>query len=210
MKIRGPSEIRIDRQFSPTDSPGERSFPKLSGRIIHTRASPSLDAIMSAQQSSKVLENGLKDIYDAEQRIESALEEMAGEVENDEVRQAFTQHREETQGQIERLEQVFEAVGVTPEADECKAISGLIEEHESFIGENPSQAEIDLFDVTAAQKVEHYEIATYGSLAKLANRLGMGEAGDLLHQTLEEEEKTLDILIELAENYDYEQLQTQS
>ena len=162
---------------------------------------------MSTQQSSKVLENGLKDVYDAEQRIESALGEMADEVENEEVRQAFTQHREETQGQIDRLEQVFEAIGATPEGKRCKAIEGLIEEHADFTGENPSQAELDLFDVAAAQKVEHYEIAAYGTLAKLADQLGHDEAGDLLHQTLEEEEQTLETLVELAENFDYEQLQ---
>jgi ferritin-like metal-binding protein YciE len=165
---------------------------------------------MSANEPNKVFENELKDLYSAEQQIESALEKMANEVENDQLREAFSEHREQTQGQIERLERVFEKVGLDPEAQECKAISGLVAEHEEFTGENPSQPELDVFDSVSAQKVEHYEIATYGSLAHLADRLGMDEAGDLLHETLEEEENTLNKLVNLANDYDYQQLQSEA
>lgn len=162
---------------------------------------------MSTNSPNKLFESELQDLYSAEQQILNALEEMSDEVENEDLQQAFSQHREQTQQQIDRLEQVFENVGLEPESDECKAIKGLVEEHEEFTEKDPSQAELELFDNVAAQKVEHYEIASYGSLAKLADQLGMDEAGDLLHETLEEEEQTLTELVNLANDYDYDQLQ---
>lgn len=162
---------------------------------------------MSTNGSNKLFTNELKDIYDAEQRIEQALSELAGEVEHEEIRRAFEEHREQTRGHIDRLEQVFEIVGVSPEREECKTIQGLIDEHGQFAGENPGQEELALYDLVAGQKVEHYEIATYGSLAKLADELGMDEAGDLLHENLEEEKETLEKLTRLTENYDFESLQ---
>ena len=161
---------------------------------------------MSANASGKLFESELKDIYDAEKRIEGALETMASDVDHEEARQAFEEHREQTRGQIERLEQVFEIIGMDPQTEECKAIAGMIGEHDRFTGENPDQTEHTLFDLIAAQKVEHYEIATYGSLAKLADQLGMSDAGDLLHENLEEEKQTLDRLTKLTDSYDFEQL----
>ena len=161
---------------------------------------------MSTNSSSKVFESELMDIYDAEQRIESALQEMADEVEHEELQQAFTKHREQTRGQIDRLERVFEMAGMDPSGEECKAIKGLIDEHGRFANENPDRSELDLFDLVAGQKVEHYEIATYGSLAKLADELGMNEAGDLLHENLEEEKATLEKLTQLTDSYDFEAL----
>ncbi|RDI72673.1 YciE/YciF ferroxidase family protein [Halopelagius longus] len=162
---------------------------------------------MSANSPNKLFKSELQDMYSAEQQILNALEEMSEEVEDEELREAFSQHREQTQGQIDRLEQVFEKVGMEPEADECKAIGGLIEEHEEFTQKDPSTSELEIFDNVSAQKVEHYEIASYGSLAKLADQLGMDDAGDLLHETLEEEEQTLTKLVNLANDYDYDQLQ---
>jgi ferritin-like metal-binding protein YciE len=161
---------------------------------------------MSTNSLNHLFENELKDIYDAEQQINEALGEMAEEVEHDDIAQAFRDHREETEGHIERLEQVFEMVGTSPGDEECEATQGMIEEHDEFAQSNPDQSELELFDVTAGQKTEHYEIATYGNLAKLADQLGMDEAGDLLHQNLEEEEEFLDRLVELTESYDYDQL----
>lgn len=161
---------------------------------------------MSTNGSSTVFESELRDIYDAEQRIETALQEMADEVEREEVQQAFAEHRDQTRGQIDRLERVFEMASIDPSGEDCKAIEGIIDEHGRFTGKNPDRAELDLFDLVAAQKVEHYEIATYGSLAKLADELGMDEAGDLLHETLEEEKATLEKLIQLTDSYDFEAL----
>lgn len=161
---------------------------------------------MAENELTDLFRNELMDIYDAEQRIERALDEMASHVEHEEARRAFEEHREQTRGQIDRLEKVFDMAGVSPETEECKAIQGMIDEHGRFTSENPPQREHDLFDVVAAQKVEHYEIAAYGNLAKIADELGMDEAGDLLHENLEEEQQTLDRLTELAEGYDYAQL----
>jgi ferritin-like metal-binding protein YciE len=157
---------------------------------------------------SKLFESELKDIYDAEQRIEEALGELSSEVDDDELKTAFEEHREETRTHIDRLEQVFDILDIEPGDEECEATKGLVEEHDEFANESPSQAELELFDLTAAQKTEHYEIASYGNLAKIADQLGQEEVGDLLHQTLEEEEETLNELTELAERFDYSRLQS--
>ena len=161
---------------------------------------------MSTNSLSHLFENELKDIYDAEQQIDEALAEMADEVEQEEIAQAFRDHKQETEGQIERLEQVFDMIDASPGDEECEATQGMIKEHDEFADSNPEQGELEVFDVTAGQKTEHYEIATYGNLAMLADRLGMDEAGDLLHENLEEEEEFLDRLVELTESYDYDQL----
>lgn len=161
---------------------------------------------MSTNSLSHLFQNELKDIYDAEQRIDEALGEMADEVEHDEISQAFRDHQQETEGQIDRLEQVFDMIDASPGDEECEATQGMIEEHDEFLDSDPEQGEIDVFDVTAGQKTEHYEIATYGTLAKLADKLDLDEAGDLLHENLEEEEAFLDRLVDLTENYDYDRL----
>ena len=162
---------------------------------------------MSAN-TNKLFESELKDIYDAEQRIEEALGELSSEVEDEEIRKAFEEHREETRTHIERLEEVFNSLGIDSGDEECEVTKGLVEEHDDFSDQSPSQAELELFDLTAAQKTEHYEIASYGNLAKIADQLGEEEIGDLLHKTLEEEEETLDELTQLAEDFDYDRLQS--
>ena len=164
---------------------------------------------MSSSSQNQLFVNELNDMYDAEQRIEEALGELASEVDDEELRNAFEEHREETRTHVDRLEQVFESIGVEPGDEECEATKGLVEEHDEFADQNPDQAELELFDLTAAQKTEHYEIASYGNLAKMADQLGLEEEGDLLHQTLEEEEETLDKLVELTESFDYSRLQSQ-
>ena len=162
---------------------------------------------MSTTSQNQLFVDELKDIYDAEMRIEETLGELASEVEDDDLRSAFEEHRDQTRTHIDRLEQVFDSIGAEPGDEECEATKGLVKEHDDFAGENPEQAELELFDLTAAQKTEHYEIAAYGNLAKLADQLGMEEEGDLLHQTLEEEEETLDKLKDLTDNFDYSRLQ---
>ena len=162
---------------------------------------------MSAASQNQLFVDELKDIYDAELRIEEALGELASEVDNDDLQNAFEEHREETRTHIDRLEQVFDSIGAEPGGEECEATKGLVKEHDEFAGENPEQAELDLFDLVAAQKTEHYEIASYGNLAKIADQLGLEEEADLLHQTLEEEEETLDELKDIADNFDYGRLQ---
>ncbi len=102
---------------------------------------------------------------------------------------------------------MFDRLSEPAEEEECEAIQGIITEQEHFAEEeDPDQAVLDVFNLTSAQKVEHYEIAAYGSLAMLADRLGMEEAGDILHENLEEEQATLEKLKDLAGEYDYQQI----
>lgn len=148
----------------------------------------------------------LEDIYYAENELLDALEELSEQTDNEEIAQAFSEHREETEGHVERLDQVFEMLDMEPEKEECEGIEGLLNEHEDFLSHDPDETVLDVHNLVAAQKTEHYEIAAYGNLALVADRLGMEEAGDLLHENLEEEQEALDKLASLAEDFDYEQM----
>ena len=117
-----------------------------------------------------------------------------------ELKQAFTTHREETQGQIERLEQVFEMIGKRPQAKPCEAINGIVAEGEETIEDFGQSAAIDTGLVAAGQAVEHYEMARYGALAAWAGHLGMPEAAALLNQTLQEEMKAERLLTQIAKS----------
>ncbi|QLG61444.1 YciE/YciF ferroxidase family protein [Halorarum salinum] len=161
---------------------------------------------MTVSSLQQLFEHELEDIYYAEHELLDVLEELAESTENEEAVRAFEEHRDETQGHVDRLEEVFEMIGEPPEEEECEGIQGLIREHEGFIERDPDQGILDVYNLTAAQKTEHYEIAAYGNLAVLADRLGMSEAGDLLHENLEEEEATLETLKDLTSDFDYEQL----
>lgn len=152
----------------------------------------------------ELFEHGLEDIYNAEHELLDVLDQLSEQTENEEIAQAFREHRQQTEGHIERVEEVFDMIGEPPEEEECKGIQGLVEEHEEFLEMDPSQEVLDLYNMTAAEKTEHYEIAAYGNLAKLANQLGMDDAGDLLHENLVEEEETLEKLKDLSDQYDYE------
>lgn len=146
----------------------------------------------------------LEDVYYAEQELLDALQELEDQTDKDEIAEAFAEHREETQGHIDRLDDVFEMLDMEPETEECEGIEGLIEEHKTFVDEEePDQELLNLHNLVAGQKTEHYEIAAYGNLALLADRLGMDEAGDLLHENLEEEQAALDKLSGFVDDYDY-------
>ena len=160
---------------------------------------------MTASNLRELFVHDLEDIYFAENELLDALEELAEQTENEQISDAFREHREETQGHVDRLEQVFEMLDKEPEREECEGIEGLISEHEDFVEGDPDQQILDLHNVVAGQKTEHYEIAAYGNLALIADRLGMDEAGDLLHENLEEEEEALDELSSLTEEFDFEQ-----
>jgi ferritin-like metal-binding protein YciE len=136
----------------------------------------------------------LKDIYYAEKQILRALQKMAKAAESDELREAFTTHREETQGQIERLEQVFEMLGKRASGKTCEAIQGIIAEGEEIMEDFADSEALDAGLVAAAQAVEHY-----GTLKTWAQELGMNDAAELLEETLEEEKKTDQLLTQLAE-----------
>jgi ferritin-like metal-binding protein YciE len=140
----------------------------------------------------------LKDIYYAEKKIFRTLPKMVKAAQAPELKQAFTAHREETQGQIERLEQVFEMLGKRPQTKPCEAINGIVAEGEETIEDFGESAAIDTGLVAAGQAVEHYEMARYGALIAWAGQLGMSEAAALLNQTLQEEMKAERLLTQIA------------
>ncbi len=142
----------------------------------------------------------LKDTYFAENAILKALPQMAEAAEAEELRGAFAVHLKETEGQVRRLEQIFEIVGEKPEGIPCKAIQGIIEEGQEVLQEFEDGEALDAGLIAAAQAVEHYEIARYGTLLAWAKQLGLSEAEGLIEETLVEEENTDQVLSELAED----------
>lgn len=142
----------------------------------------------------------LKDIYWAEKHLTKALPKMAKAASSDELRQAFEDHLAQTEEHVSRLEQVFELMGIKPQAKKCDAMEGLVEEGKGVIEDTDDDtATRDVGLILAAQKVEHYEIATYGGLAQLAKTLGLMEIKEILGQTLSEEKETDLLLTEIAE-----------
>ena len=152
------------------------------------------------KQLDELFHDTLKDIYYAEKKILSALPKMAKAAQNDDLRAAFEKHHTETEGQIERLEQVFELIEEKPQGKKCAAIEGILEEGQEIIKEYKGSPALDAGLVSAAQAVEHYEIARYGTLRTWAEELGLNEAKDLLQETLDQEEATDQALTELAES----------
>lgn len=144
------------------------------------------------------LEN-LKDIYYAERKILVALPKLAKAVKSGELRAAFEKHVHETQGQVERLQQVFKMLKQPPKGKTCPAILGLVEEGEEVMEEFEDSPALDAGLLSGAQAVEHYEMARYGTLVAWAQQLGMADAARLLQQTLDEEKKTDAALNKLAE-----------
>lgn len=161
---------------------------------------------MTVSNLRELLVHDLEDAYYAEQELLDALDELAEQTEDEEIASAFREHREETEGHVDRLEEVFDIMDVEPETEECEGIEGLLTEHRDFVDEDPAQSVLDLHNLVAAQKTEHYEITAYGNMALLADRLGMDEAGDVLHETLEEEEEALDKLAGMVDDFDYDRV----
>lgn len=156
---------------------------------------------MSKEKNLKELfHDTLKDIYFAEKKILSALPKMAKAAHSDELRAAFEKHEAETQGQVERLELVFEEIDQAPRGKTCDAIMGIIEEGQEIMKEYKGMPALDAGLLAAAQAVEHYEISRYGSLMTWASELGLTQAAKLLEETLSEEKKTDATLSKLAES----------
>ena len=141
----------------------------------------------------------LKDVYYAEKQILRALPKMAKAAESDELRQAFETHREETQEQVQRLEQVFEILGKRASGKTCEAIQGIIDEGKEIMDDFADSEALDAGLIAAGQAVEHYEISRYGTLRSSAQELGLQDAVPLREQTLQEEKKTDQLLTQLAE-----------
>jgi ferritin-like metal-binding protein YciE len=143
------------------------------------------------QTAHELFIHELTDMLSAERQLVEALGKQAEESSRPELKKAFEGHREQTEKQIQRLEQCFEELGEEPEETECKGIKGLIEEHDSFMEEeDPAEDIADIFNVSAAIKVEHYEIDAYQGLIRLADLMEHKKVSKLLGQNLKEEEQT--------------------
>src|SRR3954467_6481132 len=152
---------------------------------------------MTVDTVEKLLLQELKDLYSAEKQITRALPKMAKAASNDQLKTAFETHLKQTEGQIERLDRVFEILGKSSGGKTCKGMQGLLEEGTETMQETEGEVR-DAAMICGAQKVEHYEIAAYGSVRTWAQQLGQKEIADLLQQTLDEEGETDHKLTQLA------------
>jgi ferritin-like metal-binding protein YciE len=152
-------------------------------------------------QLEKFFVDQLKDIYWAEKHLTKALPKMQKAATTEELRQAIEEHTAQTEEHVSRLEQVFELLGKKVQAKKCDAMEGLLKEGDSVVEETEDGSMTrDVGVIISAQKVEHYEIAAYGSLAQLATTMGHEDVANLLNQTLEEEKEADKLLTEIAEN----------
>lgn len=155
---------------------------------------------MKMNDLSALLAHEMKDLYNAEKQILEALPKLAQAASHPELVRAFEHHLEETRGHVERLEKAFSTMDYQPGGEHCEAMEGLIEEGESAIKADAPPEVKDAALIVAAQKVEHYEIAGYGSVRSLARQLGKDDVADLLGETLNEEAAADQLLTKLAED----------
>jgi|SRR6516165_2654430 len=153
-----------------------------------------------AKTLQDLFQETLKDIFYAEKKILTALPKMAKAAHSPDLQSAFRKHERQTQGQVERLKQVFAMIDETAKGKTCEAVNGIIEEGNEVIKEFKNSPALDAGLLAAAQAVEHYEISRYGTLKTWANELGLSDAVPLLDQTLQEEIETDEALTELAES----------
>jgi ferritin-like metal-binding protein YciE len=142
----------------------------------------------------------LKDLYHAEKQITKALPQMAKKANSEQLREAFESHLKETENQITRLEKVFKELDMTPRAKKCEGMEGIIQEGKSMMQELHKSGTLDAALIAAAQKVEHYEIASYGTVRTYAQQLNLNNVASMLQETLEEESATNEKLNNLALN----------
>jgi ferritin-like metal-binding protein YciE len=160
---------------------------------------------MTTDSTEQLLVQGLQELYYTEQQLVDALETLADQTNDETASQAFSEHLEETQGHVDRLEQVFEQIGEEPQTRDEQVVDALVDEHEQFAQENDGDV-LDRYNISAGQKTEHYEIAAYGNVTSLAGKAGEDEAADLLEETLREEESALDELSQAGEQFDEQQV----
>jgi ferritin-like metal-binding protein YciE len=159
---------------------------------------------MEIDSLRKLYLDELKDIYSAEKQLLQALPRMAKKAKNPQLRQGFEKHVEQTRGQIERLDRIFELIGKAARGKKCKGMEGLIEEAKEMMQEDMEDDVMDAALISSAQKSEHYEIASYGTLRTYAELLGEKEHSKLLQQTLDEEGMMDKELTKLAEQVNVE------
>jgi ferritin-like metal-binding protein YciE len=155
---------------------------------------------MKLDTLQKLYTNELRDLYNAEHQLLKALPKMAKAASSEELKDAFEKHLEQTKSHVERLEQVFKELDEKPKGKTCRAMKGLIEEGSEILQEDGEESILDAGIIVAAQKVEHYEIAGYGSVRTFAHLLGQNKAAELLQTTLDEESETNELLNRLAES----------
>jgi ferritin-like metal-binding protein YciE len=159
-----------------------------------------VDGRLRMEKGIELFEHELKDIYDAENKLGRELESMAGKVTDEKLTKGLLEHKQQTESQITRLEEVFGLLDKKPSREVCHGINGLLKEFKSFVDEeDPSPELLDVFATGASLKVEHYEMAAYKSLIKLAEQGGLGDAVPLLEETLNEEQETAQKLEALSE-----------
>jgi ferritin-like metal-binding protein YciE len=158
----------------------------------------------------KLFEELLQDTYSAEQQLVKALPELAKAAHGEELQEAFEKHLKQTEKQAERLEKIFNRLGVEKGSEKCEAMEGLVKEGQQIIKEHEDSVTRDVALIVAAHKVEHYEIAAYGSLVELADVLGLDSIADVLEKTLDEEKETDELLSEIAQDVNDEALEYSS
>jgi ferritin-like metal-binding protein YciE len=165
---------------------------------------------MRIENLEKLFVDQLKDVYDAEHQLVDALGKMEEGASSPQLKRAFAEHRKQTQRQVQRLEQVFAGLGEKPERKTCKGMKGLVGEGEEILEAKGDEAAIDAGLIGAAQKVEHYEMATYGTLRTFARQLGRSQEARLLQQILDEESQANEKLTALATSGINQQAETTS
>lgn len=197
-KAAAPKKAAAKKAAAP---PAKKAAAKKAAAPKKAAAKKAAASTPADQKSllQKLFVDGLRDIYWAEKHLTKALPKLMKAATSDQLRQMFDEHRMVTEQQIGRVEQVFQLLGVKPVAKKCEAMEGLTREADSIVSETQKGTlSRDAGLILAAQKVEHYEIASYGGLAQLASTLGLEEAKNLLGQTLQEEKDTDERLTQIA------------
>jgi ferritin-like metal-binding protein YciE len=188
--------------YVPASAWGLRSILKLDAESSLGSPHRTLEITMAKEPKKldDLFHDTLKDIYFAEKKILSTLPKMAKAAQSEELKAAFEKHHGETEGQIERLEEVFALIEKKPQGKTCAAIVGITEEGAEIMTEYKGTPALDAGLLAAAQAVEHYEISRYGTLRTWAEELGLDQAASLLQETLDEEEATDEALTEIAKS----------
>jgi ferritin-like metal-binding protein YciE len=182
---------------------------KNSNKTPRNGSEPAEETSMENNPLHELLIDEIGDIYNAEQQLVKALPKMVKAAQSEELREAFESHLEETQNQVKRLEDAVENLGAKMPRKKCPAMEGLIEEAAEMMQEYKDEPTIDAVLIAAAQKVEHYEIATYGTLAAWSRQMGHDDATDLFEESLEEEKAADEKLTEIAESLANAQAESQ-
>jgi ferritin-like metal-binding protein YciE len=191
-----PKKAAAKKGASPkAAAPSNRAGIKITPSAAPKKVAPVSDETML----QNLFLDSLKDIYYAEKSGTKALPKLAKAATSEQLRGAFEQHAQQTNGQVQRLEQIFEQLGKKAQGKKCEAIEGLIREADSMIKDTKKGSMTrDVALIMAAQKMEHYEIASYGSMATLAAQMGQNQVKELLGQTLQEEKDTDELLTQIA------------